>query len=164
MSTEHEIVLDFDATTVAPKQGGGGRIIPKGKYSAAVEQWKTFTNDDGSTVLQTSFKITEGEFSGKWIREKYMVKSGNPDHEKRVKAARGRIASLLVACGMPQERVVSRTEGCPVVIDVGVLPASGNYEEKNVINGVFAPSALPAPASAPAASKPFLQKRTPQLA
>ena len=154
MSTE--ILIDFDATTVTPSSGGSTRDpIPAGEYPAVVERWKTFTNEDGSVVLQTSFKLTAdgGEHSGKWVREKYMVKSTSPDHAKRVANGKARLAALLVACGMPTERNIAATEGSEVTIKVGIMAASGQYAARNVIDGVSAPSGAVPVAAAPTAAK-----------
>ena len=165
MSTE--ILIDFDATTVAPSSGGSTRDpIPAGEYPAVVERWKTFQNEDGSVVLQTSFKITAdgGEHAGKWVREKYMVKSPVQEHAKRVANGKARLSALLVACGMPTERNIAATEGSEVTIKVGIMAASGQYAARNVIDGVSAPSgAVPLAAAAPAKKAPgFMSK--PRLA
>ena len=162
-----EILIDFDATTVAPSNGGSTRDpIPAGEYPAAVERWKTYSNEDGSVVLQTSFKITDGEHAGKWIREKYMVKSTSPDHAKRVANGKARLAGLLVACGMPTERNIAATEGAEVVIKVGIMAANGQYAARNVIDGVSAPGGAAPVAAAPAAAKktPGFMANKPRLA
>lgn len=156
--------LDFDSTTVAPSAGFSGGLLPDGEYAAKIDRWKVFQNEDGSTTLATSYTITDGPHARRFVKEKFTVAGGDA---KRVARDRSRLAKLQVALGMPTEKDVDSLVG-DVIIKVGVLPAKGAFEAKNVVNDVMPAggASLPVPAVAPGVAKkvPGFMGNKPKLA
>lgn len=151
-------VISFDLPAPSTEQTGsaGGPLVPKGRYSAKVDQWKewplgpTFNGPESEKIgtrYATSYTITEGPHAGRFVRDGFNISMPwNLDKQKQEQA---RLAALFHAVGMPACRDTDETTGAELIIEVDELAAKGDFKARNMVKN-YIPISGAKPAAAPA--------------
>jgi hypothetical protein len=121
--------LNFDATTVEPMNDFSP--IPVGEYIAVITASDMKDTKSGSgKYLQLTYQIVEGEYKNRLIFENINLINSN---EVAVQIAQKTLSSICHAVGVlhPQDSVELHDK--PLMIKVGIRPASGEYQEQNIV-------------------------------
>lgn len=132
-------------------------IIPPGEYKAMVVESDVRATKSGTgTLLVLTWQIVEGEYDGRklWCR----INLRNPN-KTAVQIGAKELNTLAVATGKPSGYHISDStelHDTPVMLDVRIKPADGQYREGNEIKGYRAVAATPsaAPKAAAVRSSP----------
>jgi hypothetical protein len=134
--------------------------IPVGEYPAMiVESSVDPTKAQTGTVLKLKWQILDGEYAGRFVFDR--INLTNPN-QQAVEIGRKQLNTLAQAVGKPTGAHIGDSEELheiPVIIDVRIRPAKGEYRESNEIKGYKpADGSAPAPAPAPVAARPAVAK------
>lgn len=129
-------------------------VVPPGEYKAMVVESDVKPTKSGTgTQLVLTWQIVEGEYEGRKIWGRINLRNAN---EKAVQIGRKELNTLAIATGKPSGYHLSDStelHDIPVIIDVKIRPAEGQYREGNEIKGYKAVDAVAAPpAAAPKAA------------
>jgi hypothetical protein len=147
-------------------------IVPIGDYIAVISESDYVPNKKGTgMILKLTWEIIDGEFKGRKIFENLNLENENA---QAAQIAKKSLNSICLACGVQAVQDSAQLHGIPMLIDVRVKAAQGDYDAQNSIkkhlpaNGQ-APTApaqtgfqKPATGQAPAAAKeqPWNKKTT----
>lgn len=129
-------VIDFDINDFEEEQKQFS-LIPPGQYLAQIiesEMKPTRRGADtgnGDSYLEFKFKITDGEFSGRYLWERLNVKNINPKAQNIGRAKLNNIAKLL---GLSSFEDSVLLHDLSIGIMVIVEKATG-YQDRNIIKG-----------------------------
>ena len=121
--------LDFDATKVEPMNDFSP--IPTGEYTAVITASDMKDTKSGSgKYLQLTYQIVDGEYKNRLIFENINLINRN---EVAVKIAQKTLSSICHAVGVLHPKDSNELHDKPLMIKVGIRPASGEYGEQNII-------------------------------
>ena len=110
--------------------------IPAGWYTAMItESEEKPTKSGNGSYLQLRLDIINGEFENRVIFERLNLDNPN---ETAVQIAQRTLASICRAVGIMQPKSSDDLKDTPFMVQVGIQPASGNYEASNNVKG-YAP-------------------------
>jgi len=131
--------------------------IPAGWYTAMITDAEEKPTKSGNgSYLQLRLDVIQGEFENRVIFERLNLDNPN---ETAVQIAQRTLASICRAVGIMQPKSSEDLKDTPIMVKVGIQPASGQYEASNSVKG-YAP-VDGAQNTAPAQSKPSSQKAAP---
>jgi hypothetical protein len=111
--------------------------IPAGKYSVVVDDAEVKTTRTGGEYIALRFKVKGGQYDNRGFYENFNIKNAS---EKAQQVGRGRLKSVLIAAGIPEEKMkfsdVTNLCGLELGVSVAVKKEKG-YEDKNVAKGFF---------------------------
>lgn len=144
--------LNFNAANVEPATPMD--VLPAGKYLCmAIASELKPTKQGGGEYLQITFEVLDGQFKGRKIFERMNIRNSNKTAEDIAQRA---LSALCHAVGVIELADSDQLHNKPVVLDVGIDPAKGDYSATNRVKGYTAAGgAVPAPApraAAPAAA------------
>jgi hypothetical protein len=151
---------DVDMNGVEPQDDFSP--IPVGEYVAVivaseVKQTKDYTGK----YIKLEVEIVDGKYKKRKLWQNLNLWNRN---EQAVAIAKREMASIKIATGKPNATDTVEFHNRPVLITVGIKPASDGYDAQNVIKGwkpvaktaaPAAPAAAPQPVTAQATSKPW---------
>lgn len=121
--------LNFDATKVEPMNDFSP--IPTGEYTAVITASDMKDTKSGSgKYLQLTYQIVDGEYKNRLIFENINLINSN---EVAVQIAQKTLSSICHAVGVLHPKDSNELHDKPLLIKVGIRPASGEYQEQNVI-------------------------------
>lgn len=137
-ATQHEDMNDYST-------------IPEGDYMASIvkSEMKDTRNGDGK-YLNIQLKVIGGKYNGRTLFTMLNLINNNAT---AVEIAQKELATICRACGKVQVADSNELHGIPMLVSVGIVPATAKYKEKNEItmykpaNGAPAPVAQSAPAT-----------------
>jgi hypothetical protein len=134
--------------------------IPVGEYPAMIVQSDVVpTNDKTGMRMKLTWQILDGEYAGRFVYDSINLKNKSAKAEE---IGRKQLNTLALACGKPSGTHIGDSvelHEIPVLIDVRIRPADGQYRESNDVKGYKpADGAAPAPAPAAAAARPPVAK------
>jgi hypothetical protein len=140
--------LDFDATKVEPMNDFSP--IPTGEYTAVITASDMKDTKSGSgKYLQLTYQIVDGEYKNRLIFENINLINSN---EVAVQIAQKTLSSICHAVGVLHPRDSNELHDKPLMIKVGIRPASGEYGEQNIIK---ARGPLKSSSPSPGGKKPW---------
>lgn len=159
--------LNFDANVVEPT--GKFEPIPIDDYLAIITASEMKDTKKGSgKYLQLVFEVIEGEYKGRKIFTSLNLVNPNTT---AVEIAQRTLSAICRCVGVLHPKVSEELHNKPLVISVGIRPASGEYEASNIIKNFSrtdgkelkdvvdsTPSTAAAPAATGSKPKPW-QKR-----
>lgn len=152
--------LNFNASNVEPATPMD--VLPAGKYlcMAIASELKATKNNTGE-YLQITFEVLDGQFKSRKIFERLNIRNSNKTAEDIAQRA---LSALCHAVGVIELDDSEQLHNIPVVLEVAIDPAKGDYAASNRVKGYTAAGSAPAPAArtaAPAASAPAASGNTP---
>ena len=146
--------INFNAANVEPSTPMD--VLPAGKYLAmAIASELKPTKTGNGEYLQITFEILDGQFKGRKIWDRLNIRNSNKTAEDIAQRA---LSALCHAVGIIELEDSDQLHNIPVMLDVAVDPAKGEYSASNRVKGYSAAgaqSSAPAPrAAAPAAAAP----------
>ena len=141
----------FDASTVEPNTGYD--VLPPGKYLAQIVASEMRATKDGmGQYLYLEVDVIEGPYTGRKLFDRLNLVNGNPD---AVQIAQRTLSSICRAVGKLQVTNSEQLHLIPLIADVRVRAAKGQYGESNSIRYLPCSTAVPqTPAPAPFVSAP----------
>jgi hypothetical protein len=119
-------------------------IVPAGDYIAIISASDYVANQKGTgMILKLTYEIIDGEFKGRKIFENLNLENENA---VAVQIAKKTLNSICLACGVNAIQDSSQLHSIPMLLDVGIKPAKGDYDAQNKIK-----KHLPVNGSAPQA-------------
>ena len=158
-------LVNFNAETVEP--AASYDLLPKGKYLAmAIASELKATKNNTGEYLQLTFEVIDGQFKGRKVFERLNIRNQNKVAEDIAQRA---LSALCHAVGVLNLQDSDQLHNIPVVLDISIDEAKGDYEAQNRVKGysssggaasrAAAPAAVSAPSAATAgASKPVWKK------
>ena len=144
-------LIDFNATKVEPMNDFSP--IPTGEYTAVITASDMKDTKSGSgKYLQLTYQIVDGEYKNRLIFENINLINSN---EVAVQIAQKTLSSICHAVGVLHPKDSNELHDKPLMIKVGIRPASGEYGEQNIIK---ARGPLKSSSSSPGGKKPWEQK------
>ena len=145
--------ISFNASNVEPSTPMD--VLPAGKYlaMAIASELKPTKNGTGE-YLQITFEVLDGSAKGRKIFERLNIRNSNKTAEDIAQRA---LSALCHAVGVIELEDSDQLHDKPVVLDVAVDPAKGEYSAQNRVKGYSAAggqTSAPAPAARPAAAAP----------
>ncbi len=148
--------LNFDATTVAPATAYAP--LPAGTYMCIAEDSEIKpTNSGEGKYLQITWKVIEGEHSGRLVWERLNI--DNPK-QATVEIAYKTLSSICHAVGKAQISDSAELHGIPVNVKL-IVRDSAQFGATNDIRGYSAVTAGATPAVATPAAAPAPQATPP---
>lgn len=151
--------LNFNASEIEPSSSFDP--IPAGDYSVYCSSAEIKDTKDGTgKYISCRFTVYEGEFNGRLIFQNITIKNRS---EKATEIGKRDLSAFCRAVGVFTPKDTSELTDKPLVIKVGIQPASDGYEARNNVKAykgagenVAQPIApKPAPAVPVAAKKPW---------
>lgn len=150
--------LNFNAAEVDPSSSFDP--VPAGVYTAEITESEEKMNKAGTgTYLQLTFRITEGDHTGRMIWDRLNLKNDNQD---AVAIARANLSAICRAVNELNLEDSSQLHGKPMKIKVKVRPATEQWDASNEISAYMPlgnqPVSAPSTAKqeqAAAASRPW---------
>ena len=119
-------------------------IVPVGEYIAVICASDYKANKKGTgMILSLTYEIIDGEFKGRKIFENLNLENENAVASQIAKKS---LNSICLACGVQTVQDSAQLHGIPMLLDVGVKAAQGDYDAQNKIK-----KHLPASGQAPQA-------------
>lgn len=147
------VVIDFNAEEVSPSTGF--EPIPLGKYHAVItESEMRDTKSGNGKYLQLTFEVIEGKYANRKIFERLNII--NPNQQAK-EIALSNLSSICHCAGVLHVKDSSELHNKPMIINVGIRPANGQYPANNEIKGY---ESLRRNAAAPAQVQPAPQAET----
>lgn len=117
-------------TTGQEEMDDFGTVDP-GKYVVQItkSELKPTSKKDGER-LNFTFKILEGKFKGRFIFSGLNVKNPNKQAEE---ISMKELTSICKACGVVDLKDTNQLHAIPIVVDVVIKPAEGEYQAQNRI-------------------------------
>jgi hypothetical protein len=145
--------FSFNASNVEPSTPMD--VLPKGKYlcMAIASELKPTKNGTGE-YLQITFEVLDGSAKGRKIFERLNIRNSNKTAEDIAQRA---LSALCHAVGVIELEDSDQLHNIPVMIDLDIDPAKGEYSAQNRVKGYSAAggqTSAPAPAARPAAAAP----------
>lgn len=140
--------LDFNAATIdVPERAFD--LIPAGVYVAEItDSEERPTKSGNGSYLQLTFRIIEGDHSGRLIWDRLNLDNPN---QKAVEIAVQRLAEICQAVGKQKVNDSEELHGIPMRVKVRIRKGDNGYEDSNEIFG-YQPVERPAAAVKSAAS------------
>ena len=146
--------IGFNAATVEPTAAYD--VLPADKYLAmAIASELKPTKTGSGEYLQLTFEVIDGQFKGRKIFDRLNIRNSNKTAEDIAQRA---LSALCHAVGVIELDDSDQLHDKPVVLDVAIDPAKGEYAASNRVKGYLAANGqapaprAAAPAAAPAAS------------
>jgi len=141
-------------------QSGQGTTIPEADYFAYIKSTEMKpTKDKTGSYIEVDVVIMEHpQYNGHSIIDRINYINPSP---QAVEIANGTIRAINEACNIAVLQATEQWHGIPIIVSVGIEPASGKFQARNSIlaykpagaQGQLPPSPpLPAPAAAPVPS------------
>ena len=89
-------------------------------------------NKQPGRYLQLTFEIIDGEFKGRKIFNQLNLENASTT---TVEIAQRALSAICRCVGVLRPKTSEELHNIPLVISVGIRPASGPYEESNTIKG-----------------------------
>lgn len=106
-------------------------IVPVGEYIAVISASDYVPNKKGTgMILKLTYDIIDGEFKGRKIFENLNLENENA---QAAQIAKKSLNSICLACGVQTVQDSAQLHGIPMLLDVGVKAAQGDYEAQNRI-------------------------------
>jgi hypothetical protein len=122
----------FDSAGIEPSKPREG-VIPKGWYRAhVVEASMKDAKTAGNKFAELEWSLLDGEHKGRKVWDRLNVVN---DSEKAQDIARRDMAAICHATGVLKFRFLDELKYKPVEILVAVMPAKGEFPEKNEVKG-----------------------------
>jgi hypothetical protein len=145
--------ISFNASNVEPSTPMD--VLPAGKYLAmAIASELKATKTGTGEYLQITFEVLDGAAKGRKIFERLNIRNSNKTAEDIAQRA---LSALCHAVGVIELEDSDQLHDKPVVLDVAVDPAKGEYSAQNRVKGYSAAggqASAPTPAARPAAAAP----------
>ena len=126
-----DLNFNFDASTVEPS--APYEVLPKGQYLAiAIASEMKETKNRTGEYLQITFEVIDGDYKGRKLFERLNIKNVNKTAEDIAQRA---LSALCRATNVMMLTDSDQLHDIPVVLDVIVEPAKGEYGESNRIKG-----------------------------
>lgn len=140
--------IGFNAANIEPSTPMD--VLPAGKYLAmAIASELKETKNGTGEYLQITFEVLDGTHKGRKIFERLNIRNSNKTAEDIAQRA---LSALCHAVGVIELDDSDQLHDKPVILDVSVDPAKGEYSASNRIKGYSAASGgMPAPAPRAAA-------------
>jgi len=125
----------FDSNVVEPT--GKFTPVPIDDYLAMItasemKDTKPAPNKQPGRYLQLTFEIIDGEYKGRKIFTQLNLENASTT---TVEIAQRTLSAICRCTGVLRPNTSEELHGIPIVISVGIRPASGNFDESNVIKG-----------------------------
>lgn len=106
-------------------------IVPAGEYIAVItaSDYKVNKKNTGM-ILSLTYEIIDGPKKGSKIFENLNLENENA---QAVQIAKKTLNSICLACGIQTVQDSAQLHGIPMLLDVGVKPAQGDYDAQNKI-------------------------------
>lgn len=128
-------VFNFNANDVEPADDFSP--VPVGDYKAAIteSEFKETVNNPNNKYLSLKMQILEGEYKNRVLFDNLnLIRTGNSENDqKTVRIAQQRLSSICRAVGKMNVKDTSELHNKPMLISVGIRPATANYGESNTI-------------------------------
>ena len=122
-------LIDFNAEAIEPMNDFSP--IPTGEYTAVITASDMKDTKSGSgKYLQLTYQIVDGEYKNRLIFENINLINRN---EVAVQIAQKTLSSICHAVGVLHPKDSNELHDKPLMIKVGIRPASGEYGEQNII-------------------------------
>ena len=142
----------FDSSTVEPASFG---VLPKGRYlCVAVDSEMKETKSGSGEYLQITFEVIDGDAKGRKIFERLNIVNSNKTAEE---IAQRQLSGLCRAVGIGRLDDSDQLHNIPVVLEISIEPAKGDFGESNRIRGYYPAggvSSAPRPVAGPQRSAP----------
>ncbi|MFA5715994.1 MAG: DUF669 domain-containing protein [Candidatus Paceibacterota bacterium] len=123
--------LNFDSNDVDPV--GSFDPIPLGEYVAVISASEMkMTKSGKGQYLQLTYDIIDGEFKGRKVFERLNLVNEN---EQAQEIAQRTLSAICRCVGVLHPKNSEELHDKPMVIKVGIRPASGEYQASNVVKG-----------------------------
>jgi len=127
-------LIDFDASTVEPQSDFAP--LPTGEYTVIITQSEMKDTKTGSgKYLQLTYQVVDGDFKNRLIFDRLNIQNAN---ETAQQIAQKALSSICRAIGVMHPKDSEELHDKPLVVKVGIRPASGEYGESNIVKG-YAP-------------------------
>lgn len=123
--------IDFNAEAIEPTTDF--TPLPVGEYSAiiAASEMKATKSGTGQ-YLQLTYDIIEGQYKGRKIFENLNLVNPNSTAQEIAQRA---LSAICRAVNVMHPKESEELHDKPLIIKVGIRPASGDYEASNVVKG-----------------------------
>ncbi len=106
-------------------------VVPVGEYNVQIVKSEIKdTKDKTGKRLNFQFKILDGDYKGRILFTGLNIVNPNPT---AVEISKKELTSICKACGKPEIQDTAELHNIPLTVKVKIVPASGNYPEKNEI-------------------------------
>jgi hypothetical protein len=125
---------DFNANEIEPT--GNFEPLPLGEYVCVIsasemkEVNKPPVNGVKGQYLQFTYDVIEGEYKGRKVFDRLNLVNGN---EQAQEIAQRSLSAICRCVGVLHPRNSEELHDKPMVIKVGIRPASGEYQATNVV-------------------------------
>ena len=141
-------LIDFNAEAIEPQSDFSP--LPVGNYTVVITQSEMKPTKTGSgQYLQLTLQVVEGEYKNRLIFENINLINSN---EVAVQIAQKTLSSICHAVGVLHPKDSNELHDKPLMIKVGIRPASGEYGEQNIIK---ARGPLKSSSPSPGGKKPW---------
>jgi len=136
--------INFNAEAIEPTSDF--EPLPVGEYSAIITASEMKATKSGTgQYLQLTYDIIEGQYKGRKIFENLNLVNQNTTAQEIAQRA---LSAICRAVGVMHPKESEELHDRPLIIKVGIRPASGDYEASNVVKGYkLYTSSAPATAS-----------------
>ena len=122
--------INFNSEKVVPM--GSFEPLPIGNYHVEITetQMRPTSKGDGEYLLLI-LTVLDEDFNGRKIFDTLNI--NNPSEEAS-KIARGKLSAICRCVNVPHPKDSDELKGIPFMVKIGIKPAKGEYEAKNVVN------------------------------
>ena len=124
--------LNFDSNDVEPT--GNFEPLPIGEFLVVISasEMKTTKNGKGKYLQLTYDVISEGEYKGRKVFDRLNLVN---ETEQAQEIAQRSLSAICRCVGVLHPKNSEELHDKPMVIKVGIRPASGEYQASNVVKG-----------------------------
>lgn len=111
--------------------------IPRGKYSAIVEELEYKISSAGNPMWAWKFEITDGEFVGRFVWNHTVFNAKSAPRLKKSLLAMGRTDLIQTPFDPQDEDIMQSLVGAEVTLELKITPAKGEYDASNAVKNVL---------------------------
>ena len=125
--------LNFDSNDVEPT--GNFEPLPLGEFLVMISasEMKPTKNGEGQ-YLQLTYDVIDGEYKGRKVFDRLNLVNKN---EQAQEIAQRSLSAICRCVGVLHPKNSEELHDKPMVIKLGIRPASGEYQASNVVKGYF---------------------------
>ena len=123
--------LNFDSNDVEPT--GNFESLPLGEFLVVISasEMKPTKNGEGQ-YLQLTYDLIDGEYKGRKVFDRLNLVNKN---EQAQEIAQRSLSAICRCVGVLHPKNSEELHDKPMIIKLGIRPASGEYQASNVVKG-----------------------------
>ena len=123
--------LNFDSNDVEPT--GNFEPLPLGEFLVVISasEMKPTKNGEGQ-YLQLTYDLIDGEYKGRKVFDRLNLVNKN---EQAQEIAQRSLSAICRCVGVLHPKNSEELHDKPMVIKLGIRPASGEYQASNIVKG-----------------------------